>query len=235
MTVVRRLVLTPFICLLLCLGATVLPVSAGGGLSPALGATTVASVRSDPTPVGQWPLQPRPAVVAGFDPPAQPWQPGHRGVDLLGEPGQPVHAALPGRISYAGLLAGRGVVVVDHGDTRTTYEPVAPSVSVGAEVPVGAVLGTLSPAGSHCPPQACLHWGWLRGEQYLNPLLLVGGGPVRLLPLWVSLPVTSSYPALLAPLGAWPWWPVSGKVRSSPATVRPGDAPADTPSADGRW
>lgn len=28
----------------------------------------------------------------------------------------------------------------------------------------------------------CLHWGWLRDEVYLDPLDLVGAGPVRLLP-----------------------------------------------------
>ena len=59
-------------------------------------------------PVGEWPLRPRPAVVAGFDPPADPWGAGHRGVDLLGHAGQPVRAALPGTVTYAGGLAGRG-------------------------------------------------------------------------------------------------------------------------------
>ena len=47
-------------------------------------------------------------------------------------PGQPVHTALAGTVTYAGLLAGRGVVVVDHGATRTTYEPVTAAVAVGA-------------------------------------------------------------------------------------------------------
>jgi hypothetical protein len=28
----------------------------------------------------------------------------------------------------------------------------------------------------------CLHWGLLRGATYLNPLTLVGAGPIRLLP-----------------------------------------------------
>lgn len=39
---------------------------------------------------------------------------------------------------------------------------------------------------SHCFPRACLHWGWLRGETYLDPLELVGAGPVRLVP-WQGL------------------------------------------------
>lgn len=140
-------------------------------------------------PVGVWPLLPAPSVVAGFDPPDDPWGAGHRGVDLLGSPGQPVRAALPGRVTWAGPLAGRGVVVVDHGATRTTYEPVDASVGVGATIAAGDRIGRLSAVGSHCPPRACLHWGWIRGDTYLDPLRLVGAGPVRLLPLWRDEPV----------------------------------------------
>jgi murein DD-endopeptidase MepM/ murein hydrolase activator NlpD len=147
------------------------------------------SAPAQTVPVGVWPLQPQPEVVAPFDPPTSPYGPGHRGVDLLGSPGQEVHAALPGTVTYAGRLAGRGVVVVDHGATRTTYQPVAASLTVGATVAAGAVLGALELPGSHCFPRACLHWGWILGaETYLDPLLLVGLGPVRLLPLWRSEP-----------------------------------------------
>lgn len=143
-------------------------------------------------PVGVWPLQPEPEVVAGFDPPDSPFGAGHRGVDLLGHVGQPVLAALPGTIGFAGSLAGRGVVVVDHGATRTTYEPVTAVVEVGASVAAGAPIGTLELTQSHCFPRACLHWGWLEGETYLDPLRLVGAGPVRLLPLWREEPVAYS-------------------------------------------
>jgi hypothetical protein len=73
-------------------------------------------------------------------------------------------------------------VVVSHGATRTTYEPVEPSVQVGELVEAGAVLGALQRAGSHCAPATCLHWGLLEGEAYRDPLSLVGAGPVRLLP-----------------------------------------------------
>ena len=103
-------------------------------------------------------------------------------------------AALPGAVTFAGSLAGRGVVVVDHGATRTTYEPVAASVAVGTPVAAGAQVGTLELAGSHCFPRACLHWGWIEGETYLDPLRLVGAGPVRLLPLWRDEPVARAPP-----------------------------------------
>jgi hypothetical protein len=106
------------------------------------------------------------------------------------------------------MLAGRGVVVVDHGDTRTTYEPVTADVRVGNVVAAGGPIGSLQLAGSHCFPRACLHWGWLRGETYLDPLDLVGGGPVRLLPLWRDAPAPGRAPVaatsrLALPSAGW--------------------------------
>lgn len=174
----------------------------------------------DLSPHGVWPLRPVPQVANDFAPPATTWGPGHRGVDLLGTAGQSVRTALPGRVSYAGRLAGRGVVVVDHGDTRTTYEPVRANRTVGERVGVGEVVGVLELFGSHCFPRACLHWGWLRGSSYLDPLRLVEVGPVRLLPLWRAQPVESAYPDW-SPLGrSW---------------VRRAGAPAGRPAAGGPW
>lgn len=156
---------------------------------------------ADADPVGQWPLRPVPEVVADFDPPTSAWGAGHRGVDLLGSSGQQVRSALPGTVTFVGTIAGRGVVTVDHTGTRTTYEPVSASRSLGQMVAAGDVIGTLALAGSHCFPRACLHWGWLRGETYLDPLRLVGAAPVRLLPL-AGMPTTT--PALLpTPYADW--------------------------------
>jgi murein DD-endopeptidase MepM/ murein hydrolase activator NlpD len=129
-----------------------------------------------------WPLDPEPEVVRPFEPPPGPYAAGHRGVDRAGSVGQVVRTAQAGTVSFAGRIAGRGVVVIDHGGTRTTYEPVASSVAVGDRVAAGARIGRLELLGSHCLPRACLHWGLLRGETYLDPLTLVGAGPVRLLP-----------------------------------------------------
>jgi murein DD-endopeptidase MepM/ murein hydrolase activator NlpD len=164
-----------------------------------------------PVPVGVWPLRPTPVVVRAFEAPAGPFGAGHRGVDLAGAVGQRVRAALGGRITYAAPLAGRGVVVVDHGETRTTYEPVSASVRVGDRVLAGQAVGTLELSGSHCFPRACLHWGWIRGDTYLDPLLLVGAGPVRLLPLWVRAPSAphwqpppQPFAGLIGPVGVRP-------------------------------
>jgi murein DD-endopeptidase MepM/ murein hydrolase activator NlpD len=156
-------------------------------VSLTLGAPPARAADPAPSRDGAWPLSPGPQVVEGFDPPDQPWGPGHRGVDLLGHVGQAVHSSLAGTITFAAPLAGRGVVVVDHGGVRTTYEPVRASVELGDVVGRGEVIGTLQGAASHCFPRACLHWGLRQGETYLNPLTLVGAGPIRLLPLLGAL------------------------------------------------
>lgn len=129
-----------------------------------------------------WPLEPQPVVLARFDPPHDRWGAGHRGVDLAGSAGQPVRSAGDGVVSFAGMLGGRGVVTVSHGAFRTTYLPVDADVFVGRHVRAGQVIGTLAVIGGHCLPRICLHWGLLRGSTYLDPLTLVGAGPVRLLP-----------------------------------------------------
>ncbi|MEV5002442.1 peptidoglycan DD-metalloendopeptidase family protein [Nocardioides sp. LML1-1-1.1] len=187
--------------------------------APAAAAGPGAAGRDDP--VGTWPLTPRPEVLARFDPPDVVWGAGHRGADLGGRPGQPVRTALPGQVTFTGRIAGRGVVVVGHGDTRTTYEPVTAVVHVGDVLAGGEVLGTLELVGSHCFPRACLHWGWLRGTTYLDPLLLVGGGPVRLLPLWRDRP--------------GPGQPRQGRQVPGGPALTPAGVLAGTRAAVGRW
>ncbi|PWI06891.1 peptidase M23 [Streptomyces sp. NWU339] len=144
-----------------------------------------------------WPVGVRPRVLRGWEPPETRYGRGHRGVDLAAAPGTPVRAVAAGRVSYAGRVAGRGVVSVELSGTgapplRTTYEPVLPSVEKGTEVAPGEVIGTVAATGSHCTAP-CLHWGLLRADVYLNPLALLPphllGGPSRLLPvLGVPLP-----------------------------------------------
>lgn len=129
------------------------------------------------------PLAGEPQVTRAFDPPATPYGPGHRGVDLAGTSGEQVRAAGSGTIGYAAPLAGRGVVTVLHDDgLRTTYEPVTAAVDVGQAVGAGQPIGTLEAGHAGCPVAACLHWGLLRGEVYLDPMSLLQPGPIRLLP-----------------------------------------------------
>ena len=129
-----------------------------------------------PTP-GGWPLQGAPVVQRGFAPPALVWGSGHRGVDLVAKPGQAILAAASGTVVFAGSIAGKPVVSIDHGSVRTTYEPVITTLSVGERVALGQVIGILG-AGGHC--HGCLHWGLREGKNYLDPLLLLGGRGGRL-------------------------------------------------------
>lgn len=137
----------------------------------------------------RWPLHPAPAVIRGFAPPAVPWGPGHRGVDLVARPGQVVYAAGAGRVSYAGRIAGRGVIAITHGELRTTYLPVRPSVRSGQQVTAGTRIGVVQRRPAHCLSQPCLHWGLRHGLVYLDPLTLVRPR-VRLLPHWPLAPTT---------------------------------------------
>ena len=136
----------------------------------------------------EWPLRPPPTVTRVFDAPSPDWQRGHRGVDLAGVPGQPVYAAGPATVVFAGTLAGRPVVSLAHaGGLRTSYEPVEAVVQVGQLVDSSTALGRLVPGHAGCPAAACLHWGAMWGPasraDYLDPLGLLASTPIRLKPL----------------------------------------------------
>jgi murein DD-endopeptidase MepM/ murein hydrolase activator NlpD len=126
-------------------------------------------------------------VVRGFEPPPSPYAAGHRGVDLATDAGSAVRAAGDGRVSFAGQVAGRGVVVIVHPDgVSTEYEPVTPSVRVGATVARGQPIGQVSGTHGACAANRCLHWGARRNDTYFDPLSLLRPlGKVRLLP-WTS-------------------------------------------------
>lgn len=148
------------------------------GLSAASPATT-------PTSDYRWPLQPLPTVVRGYEAPPQPWAAGHRGADLLGRAAQAVLAAGDGVISYQGVLAGRGVVSVQHPNGwKTTYEPVVGALPVGTAVNRGEQIGVLAATQSHCAPSICLHWGLIIApDSYRDPLTLLTLRAPVLLPL----------------------------------------------------
>ena len=90
-----------------------------------------------------------------------------------------------GIVTFAGPVAGRGIVVVLHASgLRSTLEPLRQEVAVGDSIAKGETVGTLELSGSHCAARACLHWGVRTGDEYLDPLdVLAGCGPIRLLPL----------------------------------------------------
>jgi murein DD-endopeptidase MepM/ murein hydrolase activator NlpD len=166
-------------------GASTVPHSTGTArvVRPAVAEPRLATAAAV-TVAWTWPLAPDPEVVQAFHAPPTPWSAGHRGVDLAADVGQPVLSAGRGRVTFSGIVAGRGVVVVTHtAGLRTSYEPVDARAAVGTLVAAGDPVGVISAVAGHCAPAACLHWGLRRGATYLDPLLLVGSGPPVLLPL----------------------------------------------------
>ncbi len=146
--------------------------SAAAVVAPALGSPFVL------------PLDGTAVVLMPFRPPLSRYGPGHRGVDLAGAVGGRVLAAGAGIVVFAGSLAGRGVVSVDHAiGIRTTYEPVTATVKAGDRVVSGQLIGTLQAGHRSCVPAGCLHWGARAPNgSYLDPMGLLHGLKVRLLP-----------------------------------------------------
>ena len=153
------------------------------------GTSTQEGVGQSPGPLRprgryQWPTGAPATVVEAFDPPAVVWGRGHRGVDLAAAEGAQIRSAAAGTVVFAGMVAGRPVVSIDHADgIRTTYEPVEPAVGAGDTVDVGQVIGTLLP-GHRSDGVCALHWGARTGPKtYINPLRLLQPAVIRLKPV----------------------------------------------------
>lgn len=124
---------------------------------------------------GQW------VIEQGFRAPATSFGPGHRGVDLRAASGTNVVAPRAGAVSFAGLVAEKPVVSVDHGDGWvTSHEAVNPAVTAGERVHPGQKLGSVG-GGSHC---SCLHFSARYQGAYVNPLLLFAQVPLAVLLPW---------------------------------------------------
>lgn len=169
------------------------PASAGirsGGVSSA---STVASAASGSTPVESSYVLPLPVappasgfsrgelverglLLRDFVDPGPAWGAGHRGVDLSAAAGTTVLAPGAGTVTFAGTVVDRPLLVITHPDgLRSTLEPVTTELVPGSRVEAGAAIGTLAAeASTHCAPRHCLHWGVRQGEEYLDPLLVLG-------------------------------------------------------------
>jgi murein DD-endopeptidase MepM/ murein hydrolase activator NlpD len=115
-------------------------------------------------------------VARGYVAPAHEYGPGHRGIDLDLLGGSEVHAPADGMVAFAGGVAGRGILTIDHGGGLvTTLEPVDSDLLPGAPVARGAHVATLA-LGGHASP-GTLHFGVRLNGDYINPMLLLGGVP----------------------------------------------------------
>lgn len=181
------------VALLLGMGAPLTSAASGGSETARAGlvASQVVAVRALPaTPDRErtarwgWPLAGAPEIARGFDPPAERWGAGHRGLDLVGVAGEQVLAVEAGVVTYSGVIAGVGVVSVTHeSGLRSTYQPVDDRPSRGSRVGRGDAIGRLA-TGGHCLVRDCLHLGALRGQaSYVDPTPLLLGVELTLLPV----------------------------------------------------
>ncbi|MDN4483722.1 M23 family metallopeptidase [Demequina lignilytica] len=161
--------------------ALALAIATLGATAPA-GRAVVPGSGEGVAPVLDAPVEPLRAVRL-FDPPARPWLPGHRGVDLIAHVGAPVLSPGAGVVTFAGRVVDRGVVTIDHGSLRSSLEPVDAQVPAGTAVHAGEPVGVVGSEPGHCAPTTCVHWGVRAGDSYVDPLdVLRGFGPIILLP-----------------------------------------------------
>jgi murein DD-endopeptidase MepM/ murein hydrolase activator NlpD len=81
-------------------------------------------------------------LIRGFEAPASPFGPGHRGVDIGAPPGAAVTAPASGRVRFAGMVGGVGWVTIE--------------VAAGATVTVGPIAGFRVRAGDDVGAESIL-------------------------------------------------------------------------------
>lgn len=113
-------------------------------------------------------------VVDPFRPPAHIGAPGNRGLEYGNGPLVIVYSAAEGVVSFAGEVAGPGIVSVKHPDgVKTTYTGLAEMwVHSGQAVRLSEPLGL---AGRD------IHFGAILGDHYLDPQVLLdaSAGDIR--------------------------------------------------------
>ncbi|QAY61161.1 M23 family metallopeptidase [Microbacterium protaetiae] len=123
----------------------------------------------------EWPLQGF-RIAAPYRAPAHEYGPGHRGIDLEPTGAGEVHAPRAGVIAFAGRIADRGILTIDHQDGYvTTLEPIDSAFTAGDRVEQGEVIGTIA-HGGHAAP-GTVHFGVRLNGEYINPMLLFGDVP----------------------------------------------------------
>lgn len=131
-----------------------------------------------------WPLTKPVTIASAFDPPERPWMAGHRGVDLSTGSGTVIRAPAHGMVSFAGMVAGKRVVSIRHGDGMvSTFEPAFTTLSVGDVVSRGQAVARTTSGSDHCDDR-CLHWGLKHAVsgRYVNPVAFAGDYDIVLKP-----------------------------------------------------
>ena len=134
------------------------------------GPATVAALKRRPAtcPIAlAWPVEA--PLGDGFGPRGSRF---HAGLDLLAPAGTPVRAAAPGRVAYAGRIAGgwgKLVVVAHARRVRTMYAHLsAVAVDVGEHVRTGSPIGRVGATGNATGPH--LHVEVRLGGAAVDPM-----------------------------------------------------------------
>lgn len=156
--------------------------SALGGSATGAGAgpPAVAAASADLPPSRTYQPPTLAPVLDPFRPPPEPWLPGNRGIEYATPAGAAIGAIGPGIVAFAGPVAGRLVVAIDHPDgLRSSYVGLA-----RIDVRRGQVVATGEQVGVVVGP---FHLGVRRGTTYFDPASLWGravrGGHAVLVPV----------------------------------------------------
>src|SRR5882724_9796348 len=102
-------------------------------------------------------------VLRPFNFGPNPYQGGeHRGIDIAGAPGEKVHAADAGTVSFVGTVPTSGLVVTvltADGYAVTLTHLGTANVSRGSVVADGQIIGAVGPSGDPEVPQPYVHLG----------------------------------------------------------------------------
>jgi murein DD-endopeptidase MepM/ murein hydrolase activator NlpD len=136
------------------------------------------------------------AVVRGFELPAGPYGPGHRGIDVAVAVGERARAPTAGRVAFAGPVAGATWVslAVAPGVLVTLGPLLDMATATGRRAPAGAPIGRVASGHGPAPPAtgvgpasgqaATLHLSVRVDGVYVDPLpYLVDRPRPRLAPL----------------------------------------------------
>ncbi len=159
-------------------------------------AVVVVSISAPPAYGAAAPPWTRPvpgALVRPYIAPLSRYGAGHRGVDFAAEPGTPVHAAGPGTVVFAGIVAGTRHVVIRHDNGwRTSYSYLAAvRVRAGQRVREGAIVGTTGGRGWNHDGHV-LHLALRIGDRYVDPMQLFGPTDLAAIVHLAELPPTAA-------------------------------------------
>ena len=100
----------------------------------------------------------------------------HKGIDIASDKGDPIHAALKGKVVYSGTQRGYGnVIILEHDDnTMTVYaHNEANLVRLGEKIDMGQPIATVGQTGTASGPH--LHFEYRIKGKAINPREVLPG------------------------------------------------------------